>query len=163
MWRKYLHNVIPFLLNKYLLTNIYTSWLVMLQNQSNIQLQSLLFNICCSLLKDSEFFGIFYYFSNFGTILFIIIIIPSFPDRPLLAKISETATLSVTKHHTHVDPRLLSCTRYFSSRSGLPFWIYRQIRVFRFSSISPKLIIRASIAISLNVGLGKSYLSSSLS
>ena len=56
-------------------------------------------------------------------IIIIIIIIPSFPDRPLLAKISETTTLSVTKLHTHVDPHLLSCTWYFSSRSGLPFWI----------------------------------------
>ena len=71
-------------------------------------------------LKDSEFFGIFYCFSSFGTILFII---PSFPDRPLLAKISETAMLSLTKLHTHVDPHLLSCTWYFSSRSGLSFWI----------------------------------------
>ena len=62
------------------------------------------------ILKDSEFFGIFYYFSSFGTILFIIIIIPSFPNRPLLAKISKTATLSVTKLYTHVDPYLLSCT-----------------------------------------------------
>ena len=53
----------------------------------------------------------------------ILVIIPSFPDRPLLAKISETATLSVTKLHTHVDPHLLSCTWYFSSRSGLPSWI----------------------------------------
>ena len=90
-------------------------------------------------LKDSEFFGIFYCFSYFGTILFIIIIIIIikrfrilrnlllffvfryypfyyyyyyyfFPHHPLLAKISETAMLSVTKLHTHVDPYLLSCT-----------------------------------------------------
>ena len=50
-------------------------------------------------------------------------IIPSFPNRPLLAKISKTTTLSVTKLYTHVDPYLLSCTWYFSSGSGLPFWI----------------------------------------
>ena len=60
---------------------------------------------------------------NCSILVIIIIIIPSFPDRPLLAKISETATLSVTKLHTHVDPHLLSCTWYLSSRSGLPFWI----------------------------------------
>ena len=55
--------------------------------------------------------------------ILVIIIIPSFPNRPLLAKISETTSLSVTKVHTHVDPYLLSCTRYFLSGSGLPFWI----------------------------------------
>ena len=55
--------------------------------------------------------------------ILVIIIIPSFPNHPLLAKISETAMLSVTKLHTHVDPYLLSCTWYFSSGSGLSFWI----------------------------------------
>ena len=55
--------------------------------------------------------------------ILVIIIIPSFPNRLLLAKISETAMISVTKLHTHVDPYLLSCTRYFSGGSGLPIWI----------------------------------------
>ena len=53
----------------------------------------------------------------------ILVIIIFFPHHPLLAKISETAMLSVTKLHTHVDPYLLSCTWYFSSGSRLPFWI----------------------------------------
>ena len=70
-------------------------------------------------LKDSFIFSF-----SFGTILFIIIIIIiiiiilPFSDCPFLAKISETAMLSVTKLHSHVDPDLLSCTWYFSSRSG---------------------------------------------
>ena len=46
----------------------------------------------------------------------IIIIIIFFPHRPLLAKISKTATLSVTKLYTHVDPYLLSCTLIFFER-----------------------------------------------
>ena len=83
-----------------------------------------LFNICWpSRLMWRSNWNLLTVACNSSILVIIIIIIPSFPNRPLLAKISETASLSVTKLHTHVDPHLLSCTWYFLSGSGLPFWI----------------------------------------
>ena len=98
---------------------------------------------------------IVFLFSVLSLLLFFMI-----PDRPLPSRISETAILSVTKLHTHVGVCLLSCTWYFLRQSELPFWIWSQIRILRFSSISPKLIMRSSFPVSLIVDLDKCYLSS---
>ena len=97
-------------------------------------------------------------------IIFSTILILFFLDRWSRLQISETATLLVTILHAHVDPCLLSCTWYFFNQSGLPFWILSQIQIFRSSSwlISQKLVIRATISISLIVYLANCYLSSSL-
>ena len=62
------------------------------------------------LLKDSEFFGIFYCFSNFGTILIIIIL---FSGRRLESQISKTASHSTTKLHSYIDPYLTMCSARF--------------------------------------------------
>ena len=102
---------------------------------------------------------------SFTVFLFSVLSLFSFfPDWWSRSHISETGTLLVTILHTHVDPYLSSCTWYFFNQSGLPFWILSQIRFFRSSSwsISQKLVIRASISISLIVDLANCYLSSSL-
>ena len=81
-----------------------------------------------SLLKDSDFIGIFYCFLNFGTILIIIkrfwffycfsnfgtiLIILFFPDGPLESQISETASHSATKLNSYIDPYLTQCSARF--------------------------------------------------
>ena len=110
--------------------------------------------------KIPNCFGIFYCFLIFSTILILFF----FLDWWSRSHISETGTLLGTILHTHVDPYLSSCTWYFFNQSGLPFWILSQIQFFRSSlwSISQKLVIRASISISLIVHLANCYLSSSL-
>ena len=66
------------------------------------------------LLKDSDFIGIFYCFSNFGTVLIIIIIIILFfPDTRLSSQISKTASHSATKLHSYMDPYPTHCSARF--------------------------------------------------
>ena len=62
-----------------------------------------------SLLKDSDFIGIFYCFSNFSTILIILF----FPHRRLESQISETASHSATRLHSYVDPYPTMCSARF--------------------------------------------------
>ena len=61
------------------------------------------------LLKDSDFIGIFYCFSNFGTILIILF----FPDGRLESQISETASHSATKLNSYIDPYPTQCSARF--------------------------------------------------
>ena len=66
---------------------------------------------------------------------------------------SKTATLTASKFHTQVDPYLILCKVYFSSRSGLPVGIWSALCFFSFSFISLKLIIRSSSLIPLLVDI----------
>ena len=119
-----------------------------------------LVSVLSFLLKDSNYIGIFYCLFSFGTILFIILF---FPHRPLLAKISETTTPSVTKLHTHVDPYLLFVHLICFERIRITILDLEPNQCFQTSSFSPKLTVGSSIAVPLSVGLGKSCLSPSLS
>ena len=100
------------------------------------------------LLKDSDFIGIFYCFSNFGTILIIIIkrvgifycfsnfgtiLIILFSGQTIgIANLRNRDTFS---HQIPLIYRPLSddvqCAFWYWSR--LPFWIQSQIRIFRLS------------------------------
>ena len=73
-------------------------------------------SVLSDLLKDSDFIGIFYCFSYFGTILIIIIIIIiilSFRITPLTYEISETAQHWITKLHSYIDPYPTTCSARF--------------------------------------------------
>ena len=103
-------------------------------------------------LKDSNYIGIFYCFSTFGTILnnIIIILLSANP----LCRLSPQRLLHLQPPiHTQVDPCLILCKVYFLSRSGLPVGIWRALWIFRFPFISLKLIIQSSILIPLNLDL----------
>ena len=70
-------------------------------------------------LKDSDFIGIFYCFSNFGTILIIdiiiisIIIILFFRTERSESRISKTASHSATKLNSYMDPYPTMCSARF--------------------------------------------------
>ena len=95
----------------------------------------------------------------------VIIIIIYFPYARLLAKISETAhAFSHQISHTCMDPypTYRAPDTIFESDPDYHSGSRAKSVIFRLSSLSPKFIIGSSIAIPLSVGLGKSYLSSSL-
>ena len=96
----------------------------------------------------------------------VIIILFYRTDRPLNRKnLKNRNAFSHQTLHTCMDPYpTYRAVRYFSSvdpdyHSGSR----AKSVIFRLYSLSPKFIIGSSIAIPLSVGLGKSYLSSSLS
>ena len=71
----------------------------------------LTFKVVRSVRRSNDIWNLLTVACNCSILVIIEFDSPSFPSyQPLLAKISETATLSVTKLHTHVDPHLLSCT-----------------------------------------------------
>ena len=100
--------------------------------------------------KIPNFFGIFYYFLSFSTILIL------FFSGPMI-KIANLRNCNTFSHHTSrtCGPLPLVMHLIFFNQSGLPFWILSQIQIFRSSSwlISQKLVIRATISISLIVDL----------
>ena len=108
--------------------------------------------------KIPNFFGIFYCFLSFSTILML------FFSGPMI-KIANLRNCNTFSHHTSrtCGPLPLVMHLIFFNQSGLPFWILSQIQIFRSSSclISQKLVIRATISI-FNRRFANYYLSSSL-